>query len=80
MFFEIELVTRKKNLCKKFRVSNSKCDIILRNSISYFDFVTREVRTSEETYQTVLFTLFLERSSWKIELGEFKSDQKYFAK
>ena len=34
MFYEIESVTPKKNLCKNFRVNNSKCDVILRNLIS----------------------------------------------
>ena len=33
MFYKFELVTRKKNFYKKFRVSNSKFDVILRNSI-----------------------------------------------
>ena len=34
MFYEVELVTRMKNFCKNIRVDNSKCDVILRNSIS----------------------------------------------
>ena len=34
MFYEVELPTQKKNFCKKFRVSNSKYDFILRYSIS----------------------------------------------
>ena len=38
MFYDVELVTRKKNLYKIVRVSNSKCDIILRNLISQLDF------------------------------------------
>ena len=42
----MQLVTRKKNFYKHFRVSNSKCDVILRNSDSQIDFVTREFRTS----------------------------------
>ena len=46
IFYKVELVTRKKNLYKHFRVSNSKCDLILRNLVSKFDFVTREFRTS----------------------------------
>ena len=33
MFYKVELVTRKINLCRNFRVSNSKCDVILRHSI-----------------------------------------------
>ena len=33
MFYEVVLVTRKKNFCKNFRVSNSNCDVILHNSI-----------------------------------------------
>ena len=33
MFHEVELVTRKNNFFKLFRVSNSKCDIILCNLI-----------------------------------------------
>ena len=32
--YEVELLTRKKNLYKNLRVSNSKCNIILRNSVS----------------------------------------------
>ena len=46
MFYKVELVTRKTNFCKNVRVSNSKCDVILRNSISELNFVTREFRTS----------------------------------
>ena len=46
IFYKVELVTRKKNFYKHFRVSNSKCDVILRNSDSQIDFVTREFRTS----------------------------------
>ena len=34
MFYEIELVTQKKNFFKSFRVSNSKFDVILFNSVS----------------------------------------------
>ena len=34
----------------------------------------------KETNLTVLFTLLLQKGSWKVKLGEFKSDQKYFAK
>ena len=34
MFYEIELVTQKKNFYKNFRVGNLTCDVILRNSIS----------------------------------------------
>ena len=30
MYYEVELVTRKKNFYKRFRVNNSKCDAILR--------------------------------------------------
>ena len=33
MFYEFELVIRK-NFYKNFRVSNSKCDVILRKSIT----------------------------------------------
>ena len=33
-----------------------------------------------ETNETVLFTLFVWKSSWKIIRGEFKSDHKYFGK
>ena len=46
MFYKVELVTRKKNFFKKFRVNNSTCDVILRNSISYLDFVTWEFQSS----------------------------------
>ena len=46
MIYKVELVTRKTNFCKNVRVSNSKCDVILRNSISELNFVTREFRTS----------------------------------
>ena len=34
MFYEGELVTQKKNFYKNLRVSNSKCDAILPDSIS----------------------------------------------
>ena len=34
MFYEVEIVTQKKNFCKTFWVGNSKCDVILRYSIS----------------------------------------------
>ena len=34
ILYEVELLTRKKNFYKNFRVSNSKCDAILRNSVS----------------------------------------------
>ena len=44
--YEGEIVTRKNNFCKKFRVSNSKCNVIFCNSISQLDFVTQEFRTS----------------------------------
>ena len=30
--------------------------------------------------ETALFTLLLQKGSCKVNLGEFKSDQKYFAK
>ena len=46
IFHEVELVTQRKNFYKNFRVSNSKCDVILRNSVLQLDFVTREFRTS----------------------------------
>ena len=41
-FYEVELVTRKKQFYKNFGVSNSKGDVILRNLVSYLDFVTQE--------------------------------------
>ena len=34
MFYEVELITRKKNFYKDFQVSNSKSDVISRNPIS----------------------------------------------
>ena len=34
IFYEVKLKTRKNNFYKTFRVSNSKCDVILRNSVS----------------------------------------------
>ena len=34
----------------------------------------------KETNYTILYTLFLQKSSSKVKLGEFDSDQKYFAK
>ena len=46
MFYKVELVTRKKNIHKHFQVSSSKCDVILRNSVSQLNFVTGEFRTS----------------------------------
>ena len=45
MFHKVELVTQKKNFYKTFRVSKSKCDVILRNSISELDFATGEFGT-----------------------------------
>ena len=32
--YEVELVKRKKNFHKNFRISNLKCEFVLRNSIS----------------------------------------------
>ena len=55
----MELVTRKKNFYKHFWVSNSKCDVILRNWVSQFDFVTWEFQASN--YLSI--KLF---SCWKI--------------
>ena len=55
MFKEVELVTRKKNFYKNVRVINSKCDVILRNSISYLDFVTREFRSSGKSLIKIKF-------------------------
>ena len=34
IFYKVDKVTQKKNFCKTFRVRNSKCDVILHNSIS----------------------------------------------
>ena len=42
----MELVTRKNGFYKHFRISNWECDIILHNSVSQLDFVTRQIRTS----------------------------------
>ena len=47
IFYEVELLTRKKNFSKNFGVSNSKCEVIFRNSVSQLDFATREFRTSD---------------------------------
>ena len=33
MFYDLELVTQKKNIYEKFQVSNSEVDVTLRNSI-----------------------------------------------
>ena len=55
----MELVTWKKNFYKHFWVSNSKCDVILLNWVSQFDFVTWEFQTSN--YLSI--KLF---SCWKI--------------
>ena len=33
IFYEVELVTRKKNFYENFRVGNSKYDVIFRNSV-----------------------------------------------
>ena len=45
MFYEVELVTRKKNFYKNFRVSNSKCEsfcvIRFRNSIIIIIIINR---------------------------------------
>ena len=46
MYYEIELLNRKKNFYINFQVGNSKCDIILRSSVSKLDFVSRDFRTS----------------------------------
>ena len=46
IYYEIALLNRKKNFYINFQVGNSKCDVILRNSVSKLDFVTREFRTS----------------------------------
>ena len=43
--YELELVTRKKNFYKRFRVIKSKCDAILHYSILLLDFVTLEFHT-----------------------------------
>ena len=56
---------REKNILTK------KCVIVITVVISLH---------YKETNQTVLFTFFLQKSSRKVKLGEFKSDQKYFAK
>ena len=34
MFYAVELVIQKKNFRENVRVKNSKCDVILHNSIS----------------------------------------------
>ena len=49
IFHEVELVTQKKNFYENFRVSNSKCDVILRNSVLQLDFATQEFRASRPT-------------------------------
>ena len=41
IFQEVELVTQKKNFYKLFGVSNWKCEVILRKSVSYLNSVTR---------------------------------------
>ena len=60
MFYKVQLITRRKNFCKNFRASNSKCDVILRNSISQLDFVTREFRTS------VFLVIYPRWNNWKL--------------
>ena len=44
-------------------VSNSKCDVILRNSVSQLDFVTREFRTSWITYFIWFMTSYTMRGT-----------------
>ena len=61
MFYEVELVPRKRSFYKNFRVSNSKCDVSLRNSILKLDFVTREFGAS-----SISISLNGERSPSKI--------------
>ena len=62
IFYEVELVTQNKNFYKYFRVSNSKCDTILTNSVSQLDFVTREFRTFELVSSTRLICVDLVRA------------------
>ena len=50
IFYEVELVTRKKNFCKNFGVSNSKCNVILGNSV----FVTREFQSKQSNTYFIL--------------------------
>ena len=54
---ESELVTRKKNFFKNFRVSNWKSDVILRNWVSKLNFATREFRTSDYVAAFTLMNL-----------------------
>ena len=49
IFYKVELVTRKKNFNKHFQVSNLKCDIIKRYSISLLE--NSEPRLSEKRTQ-----------------------------
>ena len=62
IFYEVELVTQNKNFYKYFRVSNSKCDTSLPNSVSQLDFVTREFRTFELVTSTRLICIDLVRA------------------
>ena len=58
----------------RLRVSYSKCDVILRNSVSQLDFVTREFRTSKVVKVVKYFIKVI------ITLNRFQEsyDMKYF--
>ena len=51
MFYEVELVTRKKNFSKNSRVSNSKCGVILPNLILQLE--NSEPRINRECFKIV---------------------------
>ena len=77
MFYEVELVTREKNFCKNFRVSNSKVDVILRNSILELDFVTREFRTSKDIGEFVKINK-IRKYIWKYHAKNRKSIKSFY--
>ena len=68
IFYKIVLITQKKNFFKKFRDSNSNCDVILGNLISQLDFVIREFQTS------ILITVM-----WLFEIKILRISKEYAA-
>ena len=63
MFYEVELVTRKKNFYQNFRICNSKCNIILHNSIVLLDFITWESHFPNDYIKEVWYNCSVHRSA-----------------
>ena len=67
LLYDVELVRRKKNFYKNFRVSNSTCDVILCNSVSWLDFVTGEFWTSfKEITPNKLQPYLIHKFAWRL--------------